>query len=304
MTAAPPATIDRHTGYPAAHSRQQATVLEGSMIKDVMVHLDGTYADDVRFAAAVDLAEKFDSHIIGLLLVVIPAIAPADPLGALDIINLREAARKEGDDAEAKLRERISKLNPGSELRRIDVAGDTRAPVAAREARTADAFVAIRPNGEPRDPEQLIEGVLFGSGRHVYVVPESAPSAHVFNHVLLAWNGSREAARALAEGMPYFRHAQKVTVLMVIDDPADENQAKLGHEVVRHLLHHGIHATPHHSKREMGRVGETLIAEAERLKADLLVMGAYGTSRLREWLLRGTTYKILHESPIPLLMSH
>jgi nucleotide-binding universal stress UspA family protein len=54
----------------------------------------------------------------------------------------------------------------------------------------------------------------------------------------------------------------------------------------------------------MGRVGETLIAEAERLKADLLVMGAYGTSRLREWLLRGTTYKILHESPIPLLMSH
>jgi nucleotide-binding universal stress UspA family protein len=136
------------------------------------------------------------------------------------------------------------------------------------------------------------------------VVPESVPSAHVFNHVLLAWNSSREAARALAEGMPYFRHAQKVTVLMVIEDPADENQAKLGHEVVRHLLHHGIHATPHHSKREMGRVGETLIAEAERLKADLLVMGAYGTSRLREWLLGGTTYKILHESPIPLLMSH
>lgn len=201
------------------------------------------------------------------------------------------------DDAEARLRERLSKLNPGSELRRIDVAGDT-------QARTADAFVALRPNGEPRDPEQLIEGVLFGSGRHIYVVPESAPSAHVFNHVLLAWNGSRKAARALAEGMPYFRHAQKVTVLMVIEDPADENQAELGHEVVRHLLHHGIHATLHHSKRGTGRVGETLIAEAARLKADLLVMGAYGMSRLREWLLGGTTYKILHESPIPLLMSN
>jgi hypothetical protein len=122
MTATPPATIDRHTGYPAAHSRQQATVLEGSMIKDVMVHLDGTYSDEVRLAAAVDLAEKFDSHIIGLLLVVIPAIAPADPHGALAIINLREAARKEGDDAEARLRERLSQLKPGSELRRIGLA--------------------------------------------------------------------------------------------------------------------------------------------------------------------------------------
>jgi nucleotide-binding universal stress UspA family protein len=274
------------------------------MIKDVMVHLDGTEADNIRIAAAVDLAEHFDSHVIGLLLNVMPEIVPAaDGLAGADIVLLMDAARRAGDAAEAALTQWLAQLNTPAELRRIDVIGHSQAAIAAAEARAADTFVALRPNGD-RDPEQMIEEVLFGSGRHVYLVPETAPTGHVFNHVLLAWNGSRESARALAEAMPYLVRAEKVTVIAVVDDPPVAEQATLGDNAVRHLLHHGVGATLHHAKREKGGVAQTLISEANRLKADLLVMGGYGSSRLREWLLGGTTYKVLHGSPVPLVMSH
>lgn len=126
----------------------------------------------------------------------------------------------------------------------------------------------------------------------------------MFDRILVAWNGSRESARALAEALPYLCKAKEATVVVVGGDSPAELQAVLGKDAVNHLRHHGITAVLHHAMMRDNDMGATLIVEAKRLKADLIVMGGYGHSRLREWLLGGATYKLLHKSPVPLLIAH
>jgi nucleotide-binding universal stress UspA family protein len=190
------------------------------------------------------------------------------------------------------------------ELRRFDILNDTAGDVAAREARTADAFVALRPNGASRGAEDLVEGVLFGSGRHVWLLPTRKSAKAAFDRMLVAWNGSRESARALAEALPYLRKAKEAVVVVVDETSATEGQAIVGKDAIKHLRHHGITAVLHRATVRDSDVGATLIAEAKRLKADLIVMGGYGHSRLREWLIGGATYELLHKSPVPLLIAH
>jgi nucleotide-binding universal stress UspA family protein len=275
------------------------------MIKDVMVRLDGSAADEVRLAAVNEIAELFHSQVIGLFLNVLPVvIAAEDGVGAIGAADLLRAAREAGDKMEARLHQRLDRLQKPVELRRFDILSDDTANVAAREARAADTFVALRPNGAPHEPEHLVEGVLFGSGRHLFLVPNRKPAKTPFEHIVVAWNGSRESARALAEALPYLHKATQVTVVVVDEEPPMELQAVLGTDAVNHLKHHEINAVLHHVRMRDADVGATLIAEARRLKADLIVMGAYGHSRVREWLLGGATYALLHKAPIPLLVAH
>jgi nucleotide-binding universal stress UspA family protein len=285
--------------------QDSARARRGAMIKDVIVPVDGTAADEARLAAANHIAEVFDSQIIGLFLNVLPlVIVPEDGIGAAQAAQLLQKARGAADRMEARLTERLARLQRPMHLRRFDILQDAVGEVAAREARTADAFVALRPNGVRGEPEHLVEGVLFGSGRHIFLVPGRKPAKLAFDNVLVAWNGSREAARALAEARPYLHKAKAARVVVVDDKAPAERQAVLGKDAVDHLKHHHIKATLHHARLQDHDVGKTLIAEARRLQADLIVMGGYGHSRLREWLLGGATYELLHKAPVPLLLAH
>jgi nucleotide-binding universal stress UspA family protein len=281
------------------------TAMEAMMIKDVMVRLDGTRADDVRLAAVDQIAEYFDSHVIGLYLNVLPLVMPTegDSASAVESVRLVDQARLTGDKIEGEIRLRLARLQKPVELRRFDTFSNTAGDIAAREGRTADVFVAIRPNGTSGEPEQLIESVLFGTGRHLFLVPGRKNATPVFDHVMIAWNGSREAARAVSEALPYLRKAEIVSIVIVDDDEPAEDRATVGQDLVEHLLHHGIGAMVHRVMTD-GHVGSTLITESKRLKPDLIVMGGYGHSRLREWLLGGTTYEMLHKAPVPLLIAH
>jgi len=275
------------------------------MIKDVMVHLDGTAGDEVRLAAGNDIADVFHSHIVGLFLNVLPVlIVPEDGIGSMQSAELLNQARTAGDKVEEKLSQRLTRLQKPVELRRFDILNDTAGDVAAREARTADAFVALRPNGASRGAEELVEGVLFGSGRHVWLLPTRKSAKAAFDRILVAWNGSRESARALAEALPYLHKAKEAVVVVIDETSATEGQAIVGKDAIKHLRHHGITAVLHRATVRDNDVGATLIAEARRLKADLIVMGGYGHSRLREWLMGGATYELLHKSPVPLLIAH
>jgi nucleotide-binding universal stress UspA family protein len=279
---------------------------ERAMIKDVMVMLEGTAADDTRLAAAKQIAGSFDGQVIGLFINVLPVVMPGeeDGVSAMQAVELINMAKAAGDKIEAKLKGRLARLGAAGEIRRLDVLALDAATVAARVARSADAFVALRPNGKPQDPTGLVESVLFESGRHVFLVPGGKHAEATFDRVLVAWNGSRESTRALAEAMPYLHKAKEVTVVVIDDDVPLEPKVTLGADVIAHLKHHGIDAALHGMKSHNGDVSAALLAEAKRRKADLIVMGGYGHSRLREWLLGGVTHDLMHHAPVPLVVAH
>jgi nucleotide-binding universal stress UspA family protein len=147
----------------------------------------------------------------------------------------------------------------------------------------------------------LIEAVLTESGRPLIVVP---PGRETFraNRVLVAWDGSAKAARALNDAMPFLRAAEEVEVVVVFGEK-DLSETVPGSEVAPHLARHGISVTVTDLSLERGDVAETLRRRAVLFGADMMVMGAYVHSRLREFVLGGTTQSLLKSSPVPLLLS-
>ena len=278
------------------------------MIKDVMVRLDGTSGDDVRLTAASQIAEIFEGHITGLFFNVLPPPPITDGLNvanASQATKLLATAKQAGDAIEATVFERLTRLQQPTNLRRFDVVGDDDiSDTALPLARAADAFVALRPNDRSEEPEGLIENLLFGTGRHLFLVPSDRKAMTPLDNIVVAWNGSRESARALAESLPYLHLARKVGVLVVEGENPTEADALKGNDAVLHLRHHGINAVKYRAIGEEDEIADVLIAECRRLDANLLVMGSYGHSRLHELLPGSTTDRVLRRSPFPLLMAH
>jgi nucleotide-binding universal stress UspA family protein len=277
------------------------------MIKDVMVRLDGTSGDDVRLAAVNQIAEIFESHITGLFFNVLSSLVPdgRNSAGAGQAAKLLDTAKQAGDVIEATVFKRLTRLQHPSNLRRFDVIGDgdisdTTLPLA----RAVDVFVALRPNGQSNEPQGLIESLLFGTGRHLFLVPDDQKAMVPFENVVVAWNGSRESARALAESLPYLRQASKVGILVIEGESKTEADPLKGNDAVLHLRHHGINAVKYRAIAEEDEIADALIAECRTLNANLLVMGSYGHSRLHELLPGSTTDRVLHRSPFPLLIAH
>jgi nucleotide-binding universal stress UspA family protein len=171
----------------------------------------------------------------------------------------------------------------------------------SRLAQYFDATVLEQPNLEGPDTSNVIEAVLFGSGRPVLIVPYiilHVPSQ--LRTVLVAWNEGRLAARAIADALPLLQMADRVEVVTV----SGTNPRGSRHASADMMAQHGIKADTKALAKGDVDIGSTLVSYAADVSADLIVMGAYGHSRLREIVLGGTTRTILQSMTVPVLMAH
>jgi nucleotide-binding universal stress UspA family protein len=191
-------------------------------------------------------------------------------------------------------------------VRRFDVYAHEQARVASREARTADAFLALRLSDVDKTVElhDVVEAVLFESGRHLFLVADQKDFGQGFDHAIIAWNRSREAARAVAEALPYLGKSRAVTVVVIEQGAGAKAATKDGEELVGYLRQHGIGASTHVAAGSGLDASSTLLNVMAERRADLVVMGGYGHSRMREWLLGGVTYTLLRKSPASLIIAH
>jgi nucleotide-binding universal stress UspA family protein len=168
-------------------------------------------------------------------------------------------------------------------------------------ARYFDATVLQQPGPAGTDTANLIEAVLFGSGRPVLIVPAHQGGSQL-RTVLIAWDEGRPAARAVADALPLLTMAERVEVVTV-GDRRGERTRDSSH-LMRHLARHGIEAHMTNLTRNQGSVASTLLSYAVDVQTDLIVMGGYGHSRLREIVLGGTTGRILQTMTVPVMMAH
>jgi len=173
--------------------------------------------------------------------------------------------------------------------------------IAPRAARFSDLIVTARPSDELDVTQNVtLEATIFGSGRPIMLVP-TKPVTSFPTTIAIAWNGSPEASRAIAAALPYLAGAKKVIILVV---PNSDTMAEDARGLADYLQWQGVHASVATFAPDFRRVGETVLAEAMKANAELLVLGAYSHSRLRQMIMGGVTRQVLAGMQIPLLMAH
>lgn len=275
------------------------------MIKEIAVHLTGSDEDDVRLAYAGPIAQRFDALISGLLVHRLPDfVSITDPAGSGFLQDLLAQSHQRADVAGGALRSKLEAIGARFELRRIDCYPSTVGEELAAEARTADLFLGTRPYGDPLGQHHVEEVVLFECGRGCLFVPPKGTPPRQYATVFVAWKETREAARAVAEALPFLQQARQVVVGLVEEGGAGEQfRIEAGADIGRYLSRHGVSAE---IRKIAGwdRAAEALMNEATQVGADMIVMGGYGHSRLREWALGGVTRDILAGASVPVLMAH
>ena len=216
----------------------------------------------------------------------------------------RTKAARAAETAIRKFEESARRNGLSAESRQLEAnfagAGDQFAVIARR------FDLSVVTQAEPRkvvSEEMIIEAALFGSGRPVLAVPYIQKSGLALNRVMVCWDGSRNAARAVADAMPFLARAKAVDVVMVTGERTKSDEMP-GADIAHHLARHGLRVTIQRIVSIDTDVACTLLSYAADAGADFIVMGGYGHSRLREFVLGGATRGILAAMTVLVLMSH
>jgi nucleotide-binding universal stress UspA family protein len=279
---------------------------ERMQIKDIFLHMDGTAQAEVRLRLAIDLARRHDAHLTALYIIDIqmPPIAGGEAAGAAFLAELRlkmlSDARIAATAVEARFRERLRLEGVAGEWRQIEGAATEE---VALHARYADLVIVSQdhPDGSQPDADAIIERVLFSAGRPVLIVPHTTQVETVGRRVLIGWNASREATRAVHDALPLIARADAVTVFTVSRRGASDEP---GAALALHLARHGIKVQVEHTVAAGMNTSDIMLNAAANLPADLLIVGGYGHSRFRELVLGGVTRTLLRRMTLPVLMSH
>lgn len=275
--------------------------------KDILVHADSTAASAVRLRSGLALARRFGARLSGLHVVSDPEVPPYFKPSAVERIAAlyRESAREAAVLAEANFREATKSIEIATAW--LSAEGDV-AQVLAERARFADLLLIGQCDTE-NPPSlaafSLAEKVVFGAGTPTLVIPSDGAFNNIGRHVLVAWDGSREAARAVHDAMPLLQTAERVSLLAVDSDRQGHvHPTANAAEAAAHLARHSVLTEPIEILSGEQNVTDILLGHVTNLGVDLLVMGAYGHPRLLEFVLGGTTQALLERAAVPILMSH
>jgi nucleotide-binding universal stress UspA family protein len=276
--------------------------------KDIAVFVFSTAEDEAALAAGEALARESDADLAAVLLELQP-----DPVYTMEGVmvsamwaEVLAEARKGFAKEKAALEARVRKSERNIAVRELLVASGFAAMDAAVHARHADLSIMLRPGGAaPADYRKAIfEGVLFDSGRPVLLAPAQW-RAPIGKNVVIAWNGKREAARAIADAEPLLDRADKITIVTVDAHPSPDGVGPApGADIAAHLARRGLKVDVVNLDGLGRDEAETLLAGAAEIGADLIVMGGYGRARFSEWIFGGVTRTIIDTAPMPVLMSH
>jgi nucleotide-binding universal stress UspA family protein len=275
------------------------------MIKDLLVNLTTGIEDDATIDYAISLATTFEAHLAGAAFAE-DAIPPAMLAGEVPPAWIEEMRKEAQDAAQAA----VTKFEAAAKRAAISAqAGWLPASLAGpgelfgRMARRFDLSVMRQAEpGAGATASLLIEAALFETGRPVLVVPYIQKGGVKLERVMLCWDGSRSAARAAADAMPFLKRATTVEVAMVSErGKSDETP---GADIAQHLARHGVTVEVKQIVAPDAKTADVLLSHAADTSADFLVLGGYGHSRLREFVLGGVTRSILGTMTAPTLMSH
>jgi nucleotide-binding universal stress UspA family protein len=282
--------------------------------KVVTVFLDASPSGQKRAAHAASLAQRWHAYLVGAHVVFegmkLPQWPPPMPLprsdGALgQLVDYRNQLYSDAEAASARVREHFATLCAG-----LKVAGEFRpiGPVNSIEktiriAFLSDLVIVGRPGPNGLPDALSVEKLLFASGAPLLIVPNAWKGETIGNNVLIGWNATREARRAVGDAMAFLVSAKSVTVLVVDPDGSCQNCEELSSDIALHLDRHGARVDRHHVPSHGFSTPAVLLAYAEEEASDLLVVGAYSQSRLRAFFLGGTTRTLLAKTTVPILMS-
>lgn len=275
-------------------------------LREIVVFVDGSSAATGILDFAGAIAKEHGARLIGAFVQPEPALSTAETFArGMGIHEVAQALQSKLEDVEAGYRaafERVVQHNGlGSEWRSLLHFSSE----VAVNAYYADLVVIGRPESAApsASPSGLAESLVLSSGRPVLLFPRDSKVSQV-RRVELAWNTTREAVRAAADALPLLARAEAVEVLVI--DPQRHKEShgqEPGADIARHLARHGAQVGVRRVSSEGKNVGQLMLSQAAAFKADLLVMGAYGHSQVREWVFGSVTRTVLYEASVPVLMS-
>jgi nucleotide-binding universal stress UspA family protein len=278
------------------------------MLKDILVHVDYPEQSNGALEAAIHLARRFNAHLSGLHVTSLFHYVAAHDVWVAGLWeeckdDLRTAAKRAQEQFEAA----TTRAGFLSDWHHVD--GDPTYAILDY-GRVVDLVVLGQPaENVPLITREISDKAPLAMGRPVLFVPATGISGSLGKRVLVAWKNTREAARAVNDALPLLTQAEQVTV-MAVDAPdraatGEDNQIDAPcADIARHLARHGVKTEAKRDTTSSQSAGERLLDVAQRQGADLIVMGAYGHSRLKEIVLGGVTRHMLTHATVPVLMSH
>jgi nucleotide-binding universal stress UspA family protein len=275
------------------------------MIKDILVNLATGISDDATIAYAISLARTFDAHLAAVAFG-FDEVPPAMLAGEVPPAWIEEFRREAQDAAQAaveKFEEAAKRADISAQSSWLPARMAGPAELFGRMARRFDLSVVRQDEPGTVTPAPLIiEAALFETGRPALVVPYIQKTGIKLDRVMVCWDGSRSAARTAADAMPFLERAKTVEVVMVTEDGKGDELP--GADIAQHLARHGLAVEVKQIVAPHVKTADVLLSHAADTSADLLVLGGYGHSRLREFVLGGVTRSILQTMTVPTLMSH